>query len=282
MALKTLRRSLVALFATTVLLTSGTRLWADTIAYAVGDLSDTTSVFGTLDLNTGAFSQISTLNGFLVEDLALSSTGTLYVLAGPSSGGNEFATINTSTGAITDIAAVSAAFTSLAFSPDGTLYASTYSPTQEALYILNPATGASSFVTDLQGPLATESSDIRFLGNTLYTTLFATPNGLYSVNLSNGDGTLIGTTGLPAYTALTGVVNGDLAATTTTSGDPFDPGELALINPATGEATVGASTNLLYNFVPIATPEPGSLSLLAGGLVLVAALVSRLHRERAK
>ncbi len=277
MALTTPRWAIVALFSTTVFLSLGARLSADTIAYAAAAATDSSSVFGTLDLNTGAFSEISSLGGVFVEDLAMSTNGTVYALAGSFSGDSpaEFATINTSTGAITDIAALSDPLTSIAFSPNGTLYATTYSTTQEALYTVDPTTGAASFVTNLQGPLATEADDIRFLGNTLYTTSYATPSALYSVNLQTGAGTLIGDSGLPEDNALGGVENGDLLASASNTGIIGAPGELALIDPVTGAATVGPTTNLQYLFTTAATPEPASLSLLVGGLVLMAGILTR-------
>ncbi len=142
---------------------------AGTIAYATAQASRTASVFGTLDLNTGVFTPIATLDNIFVNDLAFAPNGKLYLLTTSfkGSGPAEFATINTSTGAVTDVAPNTDALNSIAFGPGGILYATSFAlPASENLYILNPVTGAASLVGALSPPLNTSANDIRFLGGT--------------------------------------------------------------------------------------------------------------------
>ncbi len=251
----------------------------DTIAYATAQASATSSVFGTLDLNTGTFTQIATLNNIFVPDLALSTTGKLYLLTVPftGSGPAEFGTINTSTGAIADIAPNTVGLNSIAFSPSGTLYGTSYNPPNpESLYTVDPATGATSFIAALNAPLATSADDIRFLGNTMYTTTFTAPSDLYTINPSNGSGTLVGLTSLPMNNSIGAVDNGMLIA----FGAVGSGGRLYSINPATGATTPGAATDRVYNFAAVATPEPGSLPLVGLGLGAALLLWRRGTRRR--
>lgn len=239
--------------------------YADSLAYAIGGTFHQHSTFGLLDLNTGAFSPISTFSLF-AEDLAVSSNGTIYVLTtpfgAPNGVGQEFSTISPVTGAITNIASEST-LNSMVFSSDGTLYV-TNIPTiggPQTLDTINVATGATSTVTNLSAPITSTAGQLRFIGNTLYTTDYNTPSGLYTVDLSTGAGTLVGSTGLNMDNGLGAVVNGQLVDTASVSSGS----QIFFIDPATGVATPGAALSG-FSTVPVFALAPEiALSNVAGG-----------------
>jgi hypothetical protein len=264
-------RRLTNVLAIIVFFGSKASLPADVLAYASGQTGATTSSFGVLDLTTGAFSQIATLNNIFVNDLALSSNGTLYAIDAPFRGSDspEFATINPSTGAITNIAPNTVGLNSIGFNSSGMLFGTTFTGSgPEMLYSINPTTGAASFNADLSGPISTVANQLRFVGNTAYTTSFTTPSGLYTINLGTGAGTLVGNTGLNQNNGLGGFVNGQLVDTAATSSGTgiFD------INPATGAATAGAPVGHSYAFTLLETPEPGTATLVGCALGCLIAL----------
>lgn len=266
-------RRLTIIAAVLVLLGSREALRADVLSYASAQTGSTTSSFGVLDLTTGAFTQIATLNVF-VNDLALASNGTLYGLDVPfGSGPAEFFTINPSNGTITNIAANTVGLNSIGFSASGTLYGTTFTGTgPEALYSINPATGAPTFIANLSGADANDANQLRFVGNTAYTTDFVTPSSLYTIDLATGAGTLVGNTGLNRNNGLGGAVGGELFDITHTN-----PGaEIVSINSATGAATAGPSLTGFYVFT-LETPEPSSAILVAGALAFLVAM----HKRRA-
>jgi hypothetical protein len=257
-------------------------LRADTLAYGAAQIDQTHSAFGVLDLNTGGFSQIAILPDS-VYDLATSSNGTLYALYTPFTPNGstffstaEFATINPSTGAVTNIASDSAArLDTLAFGGDGTLYGLSLNKSgSESLYSINPTTGAMSSITALSGAIsswANGAMNIRFIGNTAYTTTATDTSGLYTFSLTNGVPTSIGDTGLDMPNSLGADVNGqlvDIAAV----GAGY---QVFWINPATGAATSGATVDNSYVFASEPTPEPGSAILMGCGVVALCALRRR-------
>jgi hypothetical protein len=267
------RTRLLLLLAALTLLGSTVSLNADVLAYASAQTGSATSSFGVLDLTTGAFSQIATLNVFL-NDLTLSPNGTLYVIDVPFTGSSnsEFGTINPATGAITNIAPNTVGLNSIDFSGNGTLFGTSFTNMgPEGLYSISPATGATSFIANLSGPLSTTANQLRFIGNTAYTTSFTTPSGLYTIDLATGAGTLVGNTGLNQNNGLGAVVNGQLVdiAGTSPGARIFD------INPTTGAATPGATVDRFYVFT-LETAEPDTATLVGCALgCFLAALLMR-------
>src|ERR1700733_8276257 len=109
----------------TLFLFSGLIARAGALVYAAsGEIGNTkTTQFGVLNADTGSFSPIATLNNVFVTDLVVANNGTIYASYGPFTAGSEqFATINPTTGAITNISTENGSLNSLAFSPNGTLY----------------------------------------------------------------------------------------------------------------------------------------------------------------
>jgi hypothetical protein len=235
---------------------------ADVIAYAASRPSNGADPFGLLDLTTGAFTQIAALPNLFVADLAVAQNGTVYMLTGPLRGsGSELSTINPTNGAITNIAAEPTTINnSIAFNSNGTLYATGVGASgPETLYTLNTTTGAASVVGNLSGADASTASQIRFIGNTLYTTTDTAPSGLYTIDTGTGAGTLVGSNSLGTDNGLGAVVNGQLVAVGEQSTAAY---QLFTINPSNGALTSGAALNNFYVFA--VAPEVG-LGNLAGG-----------------
>jgi outer membrane protein assembly factor BamB len=254
-------------------------LSADTLAYASAQNGTAqNSTFGVLDLTTGGYSQIATLNVF-VNDLVLGPDGTLYALTATfgRNGILSYSTIDPETGAVTNIAPNTDELNSMAFDSDGTLYATSYTGSaSEALYSVDPATGTPTFIADLSSPLSSEANQLRFIGDTAYTTTYATPSGLYSINLTTGVGTLIGNTGLLADNGLGANVGGQLVDDSQTA----TGGQIFLIDPETGNATAGPTTNTVYVFAAENAPEPTSAALAGLGLMALMWASRRRIRQR--
>ena len=234
-------------YAAAISVTQSFTISADVLAYATGtNAAFTASIFGTVDLITGAYTQIATI-GYFLSDLAVAPNGTIYVLASPYSklSTEEFATINPKTGAVTIIGPVTVPLESMGFDVSGVLYAITYEKSgPDQLYTINLSTGATTFVTNLSGGNSTGSNQLRFIGNTAYTTDYVTPSGLYTINLATGAGTLVGDTGLNMNNGLGTVINGrlvDIASVGT-------GGQIFFIDPATGVATPGTTTSGVFAF----------------------------------
>ena len=252
-------------------------LTADALSYATAaNLTSDTSTFGVLDLTTGSYSQIATGNVF-IGDLAMAGNGIIYALTFPftGTGTGEFATIDPTTGLITDIAPDTANLETIGFSGNGLLYGITYAPTgPQAIYSITPATGATSFIAELSGPAADDAIQLRFIGNTAYTTDYVSPSSLYTVNLTTGATTLVGVTGLAASNALGAVLGGQLVDDAASGSG----GQLYFINPATGAATAGPTTIDEFAFTPESVPEPGSALLAACGLMTLSFVGRRTRR----
>jgi len=128
---------------------------------------------------------------FLVETFATSwlSAAALYGI-NSATGALVLITIDTSTGAATTVGALTHRYTSIAFAPDGTLYAA--SDSSDQLVILDPATGA--VVTELPSwgvgqnidGLAVRPTDSVVFAINPYT------NNLYTVNTTTGALTIVG------------------------------------------------------------------------------------------
>ncbi len=143
----------------------------------------------TIDTSTGAGTLVGSGNAIQVPDLAFDASGTLYGWYEPHA--DDLLTIDTSTGASTDVgdAGISTLQTGLAVAPDGTIYVKT----DYNVYSVNPTTGATSFVKDLDrgmdNILAYDST------GTLFTGLRNGNGGfdLYTADLSTGATTYVGT-----------------------------------------------------------------------------------------
>jgi hypothetical protein len=155
---------------------------ADTI-YIEGTTNDT---LATLNPTTGAVQVIGSTSGILMGGLGFGANGVLY---GIDASKNLYS-INTSTGAATLLGSTgipAGGDYALGATSDGTLYAQT----SGELYLVNPTTHLGT----LLGPLGfNTNADVNGDGsNNLYILNNNGSAGLYGVNKSNGQTTLIGT-----------------------------------------------------------------------------------------
>jgi DNA-binding beta-propeller fold protein YncE len=144
--------------------------------------------------------------------LAMSKWGILYSLCGPLFGPQQLATIDLKTGHanVFGVPTPGLAVMSIAFGPDGTLYAvGDCNPD-----FSNPAV-----------PACVPGSDPNF-------------NSLYTIDVATGAFTRVGATGAPQYFMdLTFDRNGHMFGVTTTLSPSYVPAILYQLDPATGTAT---------------------------------------------
>jgi hypothetical protein len=262
---------------------------ADPMAYVVAHnySAATSDLFGEVDLTNGNFTEISALNtpGFTIFGMGFGSDGQIYGVGfnftnQPSPG--ELFRINPTTGAATDLGALTYDAFAAAGSSNGTLYALDASFSSASLYSTNPLSNSSNLIGTVpftaDGLVAIDSH-----GN-----LFAAGNGdgsFYEVNTTNASSQLIGNTGL-GDTLFAGTFVGstlygfeEIGANTGST--------IVTIDTSNASITPGAGINLPSDFVVVAAagaaavPEPTSLVLgLIGGLGVLACGVLR-RRPRA-
>jgi hypothetical protein len=197
----------------------------------------------------------------LSHDIAISPAGSVYGIFDTS-----LYTIDKLTGATAAVGVFSASIQSLAFRSDGVLFG----VDDTSLYTINPATAAATLVGSLG--LGVGLDNIRFDGAGSLYTMTAEPNSLlHLVNQTTGAATLIGASGTDDI-SLGAFYGGVFLGTNLT-----DQARIVSVNPFTGAATLGASTDMIYLFAldPTSVPEPGTIVLIGVGL---AALMARRRR----
>ena len=198
---------------------------ADVLDYAV----TLNNELGTIDLQTGVFTQLGTVNGISsgdIGDLARLPGGLLYGINASS----ELVLIDP-VALTTSVVGVSGnSILGLAFRPGGTLFGVSLN---SRLYTINPSTGAATLVAALTGtgfPGIGGVFDIKF-DNTGNTYLLSA-NKLYTINTSNGQTTLVGAIGFSVYAL--DLENGTLYGFTT-------DGKIISINTTTGAGVLVAT-----------------------------------------
>ncbi len=258
-----MRKGLVGLFVTVMLvfaLASAGAVMADgLIAYEATGSNN----FGTVDLNTGVYTQIGNM-GLTLSGLGVAN-GALY-------GGGYYSStlysVNPTSGALTAVGTGSIAYGLTGSTLTG-LYALDTSGAN--LYSINPSTGA----TTLIGPTGISFTDYSGFSTNSSTLYLTTLTSLYTLNTNTGAATLVGSTGagIGALVTENGILYGGVES----------PLSVNTVNPATGALTFVASASGTYgNFWGLApvnpVPLPGAIFLFAPGLVGLAAIRRRFKK----
>jgi len=235
---------------------------ADNYAYAEGR----DGPFGTIDLNTGVFTSLGTMNEFL-SGLGVAN-GRLFGASfiGDAPVGTLY-TVNPANGNLTAVGSSGISYEDIGSTPGG-LYAV---GSDLNLYSINPTTGAATLVGATHLSALSGYFGMSAGSSTLYVS--SGPN-LYSLSTSTGLATLVGNMGGPQMGALLqegGLLYG--GEDTTVAVDT--------LNPSTGLPTTGPSVTGPFNDFWGLAPEPipssapdgtPTISLLAavciGGLLL--------------
>ncbi|MGB7762208.1 MAG: PEP-CTERM sorting domain-containing protein [Bryobacteraceae bacterium] len=250
-------------------------LKADLIGYT--SLSD--GSFGTVDLNTGAFSSLGNTDGVAFPGLG-ALNGTLYGTLYETFTGNLYR-INPSNGTLTTVGDGATDYECFGSTTSG-LYALGYGGgAYGTLYSINPANGAATSIgptglTVGAGPTAGDWFGLSTGSSTLY---FSNLGNLYTINTSTGAATEVGSIGtqVAAMVWEGGVLYG--AAGT----------QIDTLNTTTGAATAGpnlsgTSGQSIFGLAPDplpsspTAPEPGTTALFAVG----AAALGLVRRGRAR
>jgi hypothetical protein len=252
--------------------------------------------FGTADLTTGAFQQIGPETSELQYGLVSGPGGSLLSLT--FSGALE--SINPTTGLTTPIGATGMPSVNSFGGLNGGLYAIDYN---NVLYSINPSTGVSHVIGNTGIPVPSDPTAFLCValfasGGNLYATSDAftldpstlatndvTPAALYQLDPSTGhilSTTLLSPAGLNQLLAATSFGGQAYSfqgfiTSLDASGFPATGYDRVLsLNLSTGQTTPGVSFDPAYGafFGATATPEPGTIALLSGGL-LACAIIRR-------
>lgn len=254
-----------SLFVGSFLLVAAASSMAQT-AYVIGNGTR----FGTLNLQTGAYTKIADLTTSL-RGIATGADGTLYGLAGDF---DQFLYKVSSTGTETLVGATGTSLANGSNDGFGVAYdGSLYLRQGSKLYSVNATTGAATLV----GSMGVGASG-QFAGTPngkLYTIVSAGSESLYELNRSSGAATFVGSAasrGALVYANSTMFsINGSDAG-----GPSLGPYTIYSVNTATGASTAitnydTSKAGIISSAATIgAVPEPTTLAALTvGGLGLV-------------
>jgi len=231
-------------------------------------IDDAQNQLGTVDVATGGKTVVGGfgIGSQTMTDIAFDPSGNLWGISF-----NSIYTINKTTGAATFVGnhGISGG-NALVFSAAGTLYAA---GATTSLYTVNTVTGAGSAVGGSMG--STSGGDLAFNGGDLF---LASSTQLVKVNPVTGAGVAVGAFGVSNVFGLATGDNGVLYATA---------GQNAYtVNTTTGAATLAAFWGIGTPFLGTANgtafiteagaplpsvPEPGTLLLIAAGLIGIVA-----------
>lgn len=248
-----MRRKLKSLVVTIALAASffSCSLKADNTAYFLGGSGE----FGTIDLNTGAYTSLGN-TGQTLAGLA-TVNGTLYGASYNTANGTLYS-VNSANGSLSAIGASSLVYSLIGSTVGGGIYAI---DSHFNLYSINTTTGAATFIGSTGLPNLGAWNGLSDGSGTLY---LSAGTNLYTLNTTTGTATLVGNMGGPLVGAL--VVEGGVLY-----GGENSPGvQVDTINTSTGVATAGpALTGTPANFfglAPTSVPEPSVASLVVIGI----------------
>jgi hypothetical protein len=223
------------------------------------------SQFGTIDLNTGVFTQIGPNEAVQVSGLGESTVAnfgsTLYASSYQNPAGILYS-VNTTDGLLTPVSAGSG----VDYVDFGSTLTGLFAVDDNSnLWSLDPTTGAATIV----GSLGIGLSGYQNLSTNSSTLYFADGTNIYTVNTTTGHATLLGATGGPNFGAL--ITEGSVLY----GGQDFLCCSVDTINttngsPPTGSFLTGTTSNF-FGLAPVpsttATPEPVNFSWLLIGLL---------------
>ncbi len=228
-------------------------------------MATNTGDFGTINLNTGAFS-LQGNSGLTLAGLALNNSN-LYGVS--YNNGSALYRVNPTNGSLTFLGNSGITYDDFGSTSAGLFAVST----SANLYSISPSTGAASLI----GPIGVGLAGFRSLSNNGSSLYFASGNNIYTLNTTNGAATLVGLTGGAGLGAML-FLNGTLYG-----GQDSPDIRVDTLNQANGSATAGpavtGTTGQFYGLAPI--PEPTTLASLLLGSVLVVAGARRRRAQRA-
>lgn len=225
-------------------------------------VTDGAGQFGSLDLGTGAFTQIGGAESSVLYGLGWEG-GSLYGL--DTNSNPNLVIIDPTTGAISTVGSTGLAQNSILSAINGgSLYA--LDGVASNLYSIDPTTGTATLVgpTGVPANLGANYDSMAGDSTNLYVSFNQT---LYIVNPANGNTITVGS--LPSSHVLgAGVIDNQLYGFTDDPGQPF-----YAINTLDAQGTFVADAQVAVYFAAPSedTPEPGTIFLLGIGLVAVAA-----------
>lgn len=235
---------------------------ADITTYVGGG----SGAFGTINLNTGAFTPIGPSFGFVPAGL-VSYNGLLYATSYDANG--TLYSVNPITGSLTSLGNSGIFY----FGGIGATTSGIYRLDQSSnLYSINPANGKATLVGPTGAPVGPSWRDLSSGGSQLY---FGNGPDLFLINTTTGAARLVGAFGGPSQIGAMVYENGILY------GADQGRGLIVTINVVTGLATpiAGAVANNVWGLASLGSDPPASdgplppwaLGALGAGLVGVAA-----------
>jgi len=145
--------------------------------------------FGTIDLNTGVFTQLG-LTNLPVAGLAVVGTTLFTNAQGTGNNRGQLYSVNPATGALMSIGSPAGIDFTAFGSYDGTLYALDHSSANANLYSINASTGAATLI----GPTNTGQGLAGYWSLSTNSTAlyFSLNSNLYTLNMSTGHATVVG------------------------------------------------------------------------------------------
>ncbi|HEX4168248.1 MAG TPA: PEP-CTERM sorting domain-containing protein [Bryobacteraceae bacterium] len=225
-------------------------------------VADQSQNFGSVDLNTGASTTISSL-GFIAAGLGeIGST----VYTGPE-GGTTLYSINTLDGTLHSIGTSSISFYAFGSTNTGLYMVDTVG----GLWNVNPSTGTSTFIGSTLLPMGSNSVGMSTGSNVLYLSL---ASNVYTINTVTGQASYVGNSGSTDFGALV-TSRGSLYASSVVA-----PNAIYSFNNSTGAASFIADTNLAnyaFGLAPI-VPEPGTFGLFGIAALLAGVFAWKQHK----